>query len=551
MLLRKHASCAAGVQHPYDTINCSGFDTTLARMILIDVWYCCPLSTSSGLFQVGHPPMSEREILLNTLARFAIRVTVNQALRDFGWMACGVFGLVALYTLLDAVNGPTKHPAVLAVLLILACVATAAVIAWKALRRQALARAAGEADKRANLKDELKSAYWFIRHGRSTPLVELLVRRASHTALRIEARKVFPIVIPQSIYTALVIALAAGALTWISPKITSPSAVAQARSGNAMPGQTGQGSASDGLSSKEQGFVHAANPHSAEKRSREKIQAAWNEVDALTRRLERSTELDPIRRSARARDARQAMQLLAALQGGEHNAKSARPQGEQMSAEVAQRLMARLKAILDEQEAQAAQSDRASADASAQRAARITRGLEDSVQYEQPEGDRGQHSVAEAALNTLLRAISRRGTGDREAMRAEGESWSERGRSQVSGGAMGRRVGVSQAGAGGENRESGDPSGSSQSAPVLGKPTMRLQAQLRQIGVKQHRDDDEIGTEEFIRAATQSQQSALAYEAVRGRQSASREEIMDSQQVPLGYRGAVKDYFLTGHRDEK
>lgn len=498
--------------------------------------------------------MSEREILLNTLARFARRVTVNQALRDFGWMACGVFGLVALYTLLDAVNGPTKHPAVLAVLLILACVATAAVIGCKALRRQALARAAGEADKRADLKDELKSAYWFIRHGRSTPLVELLVRRASHTALRIEARKVFPVVIPKSMYTALVIALAAGALTWISPKITSPNSaysVAQARSGNAMPGQTGQGSASDGLNSKEQGSVHAANPHSAEKRSRERFQAAWNEVDALTRRLERSTELDPVRRAAKARDARQAMQLLAALQGGEHDAKSARPQGEQMSAEVAQGLMARLKAILDEQAAQAAQSDSVSADTSAQRAAQITRGLDDSVQYEQPEGDRGEHSVAEAALNTLLRAISRRGTGDREAMRGEGESWSERGRSQVGGGAMGRRVGVSQAGAGGENREFGDPSGSSQSAPVLGKPTMRLQAQLRQIGVKPHRDDDEIGTEEFIRAATQSQQSALAYEAVRGRQSASREEIMDSQQVPLGYRGAVKDYFLTGHRDEK
>ena len=116
---------------------------------------------------------------------------------------------------------------------------------------------------------------------------------------------------------------------------------------------------------------------------------------------------------------------------------------------------------------------------------------------------------------------------------------------------MGRRLGLSQAGAGSQDPATGNPDGSIASDPVLGTPTLKLQTQLRRVGVRTGRIEDNDGSIDTFFSATQSQESALSYEAVVGRQTASKEEILEVRQLPLAYRAAVRNYFLTGHSREK
>jgi hypothetical protein len=60
-----------------------------------------------------------------------------------------------------------------------------------------LERAAGVADTRAGLNDEIKSAYWFMRQDDSSPWIEHLVGRAASTARRLDPRGLVPVAIPK------------------------------------------------------------------------------------------------------------------------------------------------------------------------------------------------------------------------------------------------------------------------------------------------------------------------------------------------------------------
>ena len=495
--------------------------------------------------------MPEREILLLRLAEFARRIQSNRRLRDLGWMACGMFGLLTLHEILKAVIGPAKVVTALAPLPVVACIAVLAVYGWRLSRQVPLGRAASEADVRADLKDELKSAYWFVRNESPTPFVELLLRRAAQTAQRIDSREMFPVVFPSSLRTALAIAMAAVALAWISPRInystTHPSSE-YARAQGLSPERADLTERSQLSAPGEQPARAAAYARSLSTRNGDDV---WQQVEELTHRLERSAGRDAILQAAKAHDAARTMRLLEELQHRDEAGQAALPGGEQMPAEVAQGIMARLKALLDEDAAPASEHEEATADVSTQAAARVTQGLGGESEVPAQDRDPGRHSAGETALNTLLRAISRGGTGTRQAVRGEGEAWQERGRSNASGGAMGRRVGVSQAGAGGEDPATGNPAGDSPSDPVLGMRTMRLQAQLQRVHVKPSGNEDDNGTAESFYSATQSQDSTLSYQAVTGRQTASKEAVRDAQEMPLAYRAAVKNYFLTEHSKEK
>jgi len=495
---------------------------------------------------VRKPTMPEREILLLRLAEFSKRIQVNRRLRDLGSMACAMFGLLALHEILSAVIAPAKVVAAMVPLLIVACVCVFALYGWRLMRRVPLDRAASEADVRADLKDELKSAYWFARHPSSTPIVELLLRRATLTAQRIDKRELFPLVFPPTLLAAMVIATVAVSLAWISPRFnysTTPPSSEYAHRRDSAPERAHLIERS-GLSATE---LQAARAVAQSPGNRHDI---WARVEELTRSLDRSPDPDGNQPGVKGQNATNAMNPAEQLQRNGQAGRSALPDGEQMSAEVARGIMARLKALLNEEAPPAAGNDKAPADVSAQPTARVTRDQGGDSENQAADRGQGQHSVGETALNTLLRTISRSGTGSRQAVRGEGEG-DERGRSNASAGAMGRRVGVSQAGAGGDNPATGNPAGDSLSDPVLGVRTTRLQSQLQRVNVRTSPGGDDGGTSESFYSETQSQDAMLGYQAVTGRQTASRETAGDAQEMPLTYRGAVKNYFLTGHSSEE
>jgi hypothetical protein len=277
--------------------------------------------------------------------------------------------------------------------------------------------------------------------------------------------------------------------------------------------------------------------------------AAWLQVEQLTRGLEPGPGLEPIQRAVDAHDARRALQLLETLPGARKaSGPSAQLEGEQMSAELAAGIIARLQEMLQRNgDAEPDAGSRASAGPLARVAQEPGQQFDDEDQGDNP----GRHSAGEDALNAVLRAISRSGTGDREAVQAEGEGGQQSGRSNASGGAMGRRVGVSQAGAGDTQPPKGNPGGDLASDPVLGKRTLRLAAQLQRVRVEHNDSEQDEGTPEAFYAATRAQAARLDYQTVTARPRATNEESLDAEQMPLAYRAAVKKYFLTEHAKEK
>jgi hypothetical protein len=495
------------------------------------------------------PRMSERDILLHWLAGAAARLRAARGLRDAGALACVLFGLLALHQILRALAAPALIAA-LAPLWLLVAFAGAVVFAWRVSRRVTLAEAAGAADARAGLKDELKSAYWLGQSERVAEargrqaLVPLLVRRAAGDAQRLDPRRLFPVRLPVSIAAAFGLALVAAALGWLSPRVAYP--IAGAAPGGALRAE--RAPAKPGTQAEREGSRDTAALPVAAQRSR----AAWSALDELAAQLPAGVDAEDLKRAIAARDAQRAAQLLAAVQRREAAAAlhAARPEAEQMNAQLAQGILERLQSLVESGDAGLldARTDRP---APAQHTAHLTEQLREEVSDAQRDQD-GRHSEGETHLNDMLRAISRSSIGERQVVPGDGELAEDHGRTSLGGGAMGRRVGVSRAGAGDGERPQGNPGGNAESEAVLGARTERLRAQLQKVRVAGGEDAQlEQGSEEEFYAATRAQAAQLEYGAAGVAHAAATEAVVSAEQAPLAYREAVKRYSLQQHRKER
>jgi hypothetical protein len=218
-----------------------------------------------------------------------------------------------------------------------------------------------------------------------------------------------------------------------------------------------------------------------------------------------------------------------------------------MSDALAQGIIERLKQLSNEGGEVQPPSSVEDGDQSTARLQRKLREEQEDAQRSRP----GEQSAHEDALNTALRAISRNSTGGRELVRGETEAQQDAGRTSVGGGgAMGRRVGVTQAGGGNGEQPRSNPAGNDESDPVLGKKTQRLDVQLQTVKVEQSADDARNGAEDAFYAATQAQASKLEYESVTARSRQRMEREASGERTPMAYRDAVRQYMLDQHRKE-
>ncbi|MGH8679241.1 MAG: hypothetical protein ACREUQ_12945, partial [Burkholderiales bacterium] len=164
--------------------------------------------------------MREREVILELLHRVARRLWVNRALQEAGFGVCVVlFTLIAFQLVrpvLSAVTGANVAIPVLGAGLLVFC----GYVLMRLTRHATLAQAAGMADKRARLKDELKSAYWFLSHGKPSPFAQTQIARAAHTAERLSASQLVPALAPRSLWLAGVLAGLLGITTWSLPRLS-------------------------------------------------------------------------------------------------------------------------------------------------------------------------------------------------------------------------------------------------------------------------------------------------------------------------------------------
>ncbi|MFQ5742106.1 MAG: hypothetical protein ACE5HV_00815 [Acidobacteriota bacterium] len=541
---------------------------------------------------------SDRKAILSTLRGVDRRMRLNRGLEDLTRGVCvlllALLGLRLLRWLLSV--GRPSLWAIGGIWLAGLCF----FLVWDLHRHRALARAAGIADKRGDLKDELKTAYWFLRGGEPSPWVQLLVRRAAGTAAALAPERLVPTLVPRSFPLALGLSALVGVFLWLpldgpDPALATP----------------------------------AASPHSLTEDESERAQ----EVQELLERaelLEESGQADTERRSLSAEAHDRLAEALRQLEEGELTMqelvselqatrngldegnldRSALEEGLQElgnDLEGSEELRELAEALQSKQMEEATELLR-------QLAEKLS-GLEEQKDIKNlMEGLQGASSPDESELKELMEALKKasEALGDRDTAEAERalqgaadamQSLAERMRAQELmnqaaerlkklGGSMAQRPAsqqiqvdpsqqIAQEMAGQAQQEGeaghagmalpsddvrwqngaadqgkppdqrqGGPAGHASGDPLggqarLGQPTrLDVQLQMEILGGEKQEPEEEK-PEDIFQENSRQQRSVLDYREIRQRSSYAEEDVLSIERIPWQYRKLVRSYFLS------
>ena len=144
---------------------------------------------------------TERSTITAILKRIDHKVRFNQTLFHLSVASCLVLGALLFIELAPRLVPVNMPPG--SVIVSLGSAAFLVFLFWSQLGGRRLEHAAGVADMRAGLNDEIKSAYWFMRQADSSPWIDVLVGRAAGTARRLSPRRLVPVVVPRRFWIAL------------------------------------------------------------------------------------------------------------------------------------------------------------------------------------------------------------------------------------------------------------------------------------------------------------------------------------------------------------
>jgi hypothetical protein len=445
-----------------------------------------------------------------------------------------------LYLALAALRLPDAVLAALAPLLLLGAGAVVAVSGWRYTRRASLDAVAREADVQGDLKDEAQSAYWFARQDATSAWEALMLRRAAQTLSRLDLRAVFPFRLPRSLRAAALLGAIVLMLAHVERDARQASSSALASAG----GPQGEGRAAAGSADAALRFDAPAQAGSATMARK----AGEMSIGARTPAQTSSDAQDGAvgQRATHAQDSKRgpAQVLSPAEQAipGSPAGRDLLAQAAQVSAEVARGVLQRLESLLGA----GGESKPAAAQAADQRQENSS--AQHGEQQEAQRRDTDQDTTMDA-LNEALRALSQVATGDTPmGASPPGDGSQNNGRSNISGGAMGMRVDTTQAGPGGEDAPPDAP-GEALGESALGKPTPRLAAQVQRLSAGVSPAEAEGAAEGFY-VATRAQAARLDLTAAPAPARSAGEAALAREQVPVGYRGSVKRYFLTEHSKE-
>lgn len=526
-----------------------------------------------------HPERQiDRAAFERPLAAIVRRLRLGNLLGAIAAGSCCLFGALVVYQLVLAAMPASRTAEPLRWTLGIVLLLALAAVAWRHRRRFTVADAAALADRAADLKDELKSACWFVHaggddarerardgardRGIDAALVALLLQRADRSAASLDARQVVPRVVPRTGAPALALAVMAMVLAAWSPRwqpaagdgsaegtVTQAAAVAAADRAGAADGAGGAGSA--GASRSAQG-ARAGDRPTSEAASRPPFGSSEGAADDGPGSRGRPDR-------ARAR--------IAALPDGDGGraadgvepAKPAieRGPGEDRSfAQVAR--PARHRTGGGDQDAAGdpsttsgdpfrASMDRQGLDADKSAENDLQRAMKAAEQRAAAEG--APPPAQSGSPDNAGGAGARPDPTEDEETRMSGqmEGNNPGGSGEVAEG-TGRHVSLSAA-ADGLNAARAEQSTSPSeivATPVEGPRTTRLQARLAKVQIDGpstgERADD--GAEERMYTATRGQRSRLDYRPTASAPRAAAEAATTGERVPLAHREVVKDYFL-------
>ena len=146
--------------------------------------------------------MSDREAIVQTLRQIETRVRTNRLVERlaFGSLILIVIALlVKAWDLLSPLSSSTIQ-----IFWVLWFIALAAFIGRTLVGgRGTLSEAAAHVDQKAQLKNEITSAYWFMHNGGRNPWIELQVHRAAETARGLDPKRLYPRAVGATSYLAV------------------------------------------------------------------------------------------------------------------------------------------------------------------------------------------------------------------------------------------------------------------------------------------------------------------------------------------------------------
>lgn len=519
--------------------------------------------------------MRDRDVILGLLRRVARRLWVNRAGREIGFGACiALFSLVAFELIRPAFASATR---LVFVALAAALAGLGAYVAQRAIRPTTLARAAGVIDAGGRLKDELKSAYWFVVSGEISSFAEAQVGRAATTARRLDPAGLVPARIPRNLVLAGGLAVLLGLTASLVPRIPN------ARESRLMESRHEQGESPARLRAMLEDaprepavddMIQALAALERENASRESLQRALAQArdaadeanlravaarDAMAR-ISRAMKAHPtLSRAAQALEegrTREAMQLLDAL-AGEQREGAAATDGNEIRAAPAGSTDT---AVAPTAEDLARDLEQTNAAVDKDTVSKLLKSVEDAqnaieAQSRVIQARRRMEDFLVAASQASALVANRFGTGTAAPNATPAP---ETGNADLRGGTMFRNGAVARGDREEEPQEgsqTGSASGHSAALAVQGARTERLDAKLKLETVRSPEasgDKNEDGREQsgwFYQPSRAEAASASFAEARAGSYAAA--VAMSPQRIPMRQQRLVKDYFIRLHQESE
>ena len=511
--------------------------------------------------------MSDRQAILRALEQIRRRLRLTRALHDIAL----ILGMVAIALLLWRVPHVfAGQPAVLAAA-VLAALLSWIVGAWLLVRgrmgaRSTLGAAAAAADARAGLKDEMKTAYWFLEQPSPSPWVSAQIARAAQSARRLEPAALVPLRIDRTTLAGGSAALVLVVAAWLVPPFAPGSdaappadvvAEADARQAQLLRELIPQTEDEATAAKLEQALrtLERKTATDAEKQralaeakeavEQQNLQAASTRegLYKLSEKLSGNKSLAEVAKALEEGDAAKAakmMQNMADARGGAKGQESGTSDQREKEKDLEQLMK------------DAAQgNDKSAQDANASVAAKeaIDRLKQIAEKLEV------QSKLREAAqsLSRLQLAVAQRsqmaaGRFSRSQSQSSTPS-PDSGQTNMPGGVMFRSAAVAQ-----ENRPSqqqegsktGTALGDSEADPVLGKKVTPLDVQLKREAVTGEQQEDAEGKpKNWYYTESKQQASVVDYQGVGARSSFALGQSTGPEGISIRHRQIVKDYFMT------
>jgi hypothetical protein len=517
--------------------------------------------------------MKEHELILRVLRDLSRRLWLARAIREAVFAVCVIlFNLVCLELVQPAFASQSTSSGIS---LRMACLTAFAVvvleIVWKIARMVTTEQAAADADAGAKLKDELRSARWFLTQTAMSPFEQLQVQRAARTAAGLDLASIAPRALPGSSFLAAGLGLALAALFWLTPQ-QSQSAWNSGQEGDLekyrdlrsllsnAPEDAGIAKLDIALGALQRSDTPPQERMRAMADVRDAVEQANMEASAareVVAKLAESLKLDPkfeqvtrAMNEGRMDDAMALLRKLETATGDMPEEQSRQPAGKgdapdtntgkalessgqdlnATSATVNQDALDRVISALEQSRERIEIQNRVNA---------VRRHMEDNL-------------IARTQRNQL--------TASQFGSRANAPNPTpspQTGNADVRGGALFRQAAVAREDDDTvrEGSQAGDASGDSAALPLEGAATKRLDAQLKLETILQKGElaNEPNGKADpgWFYSASREQKSMLQPENVRSNANHDREAALHHDSVPIRQQGIVKNYFLHLHESEK